>query len=93
MRGNSAEELRREPGADAEATLCDHEHQEYEIHLGSSLSVTSDTVNGQEVAVLRFAGHGTGGVVGFVGVILLMISATVFTQSLRVRRLGETSDG
>src|SRR5579864_8230662 len=52
MRCQPAQQFGREPGADAEASLCDQEHQEYEVHRVSSLWGARGTVNGQEVGVL-----------------------------------------
>ena len=51
VRRQSAQQLGREPCADAEANLCNQEHQEYEVHGVSSLWVARSTVNGQEVGV------------------------------------------
>ena len=49
-----AQQLGREPCADAEANLCNQEHQEYEVHDVSSLWAARSTVNGQEVGVLEW---------------------------------------
>jgi len=54
VRCQPAQQLGREPCADAEANLCNQEHQEYEVHDVSSLWAPRSTVNGQEVGVLEW---------------------------------------